>query len=309
MREYKLMYFDETISFLYARTKPSISECRQIHEITVKFAFALGDVNLCPTEKSDEEKLQIICGNDKIRHLNQITTVRGNQPDHILVIKDRRNTVYTDSFFNFISDHIGIILRMSHYVNDTVIEAKPDNVKKNVATSKDIKQNGTSAEPNLEPLSGSNWLNDIIINEYNSLLMNKFTDVFVFSTYFSQSFFTLNRDYENLKGYTKSKDIFECRIVFFPLLEHSHWFVAVYESKNNDFYILDPYTRDQPVENTINEHLMRLEKIETYYLKKHYEIKKQKEWTEASRRVYMPPNIPEQVDGHNCGVFLLEFTR
>ena len=302
-------YCDETISFLYARTKPSISECKQIHDMTYKSDFVLGDLNLCCTEESDEQKLQIICGKDKIRHLNQITTVRGNQPDHILVTKDRRFTVHTDAYFNFVSDHKGIILRMSHYVNDRVLETKPDYVEKNVSAPKDLKQNKTSSDLNLEPLSGNNWLNDIIINEYNSLLMNKFTDIFIYPSYFSQSLFTLNRDYENLKRYTRSKDIFAFRIIMFPLIELSHWFLAVYEVENNYFYMLDPYTRDQPTEHTINEHMMRLEKIETCYLQKHYENQKQKEWAETSRSVKIPPAIPEQMDGHNCGIFLLEFAR
>ena len=77
-------YLDETISFLYARTTPSVKEAKEIHEMTKKSYYLLGDLNLCGTEDSDEQKLGIICGKDKIRHLNQITTVRGNQPDHSL---------------------------------------------------------------------------------------------------------------------------------------------------------------------------------------------------------------------------------
>ena len=139
--------------------------------------------------------------------------------------------------------------------------------------------------------------------------MNKFPDVFIFTSYFSQSFFTLNRGYESVKNYTKSRDIFECRLVIFPLISHSHWFLAVYEVAENNLYILDPYTKDQPAQHTINEHMERLQKIERLYLMKHFETQKQEDWKDVLKGVKMPPIIPEQLDGHNCGVFLLEFTR
>ena len=302
-------YSEERISFLYARTTPSIKEAKEIYEITKTSSYLLGDLNLCGTEESDEQKLKIICGKDKIRHLNQITTVRGNQPDHIIVAKDRKHTVYSDSFFNYASDHKGIILRISHYANDEVIEDMSGTDHIIIEPSPEEIQKVPQTKLNQEPLEGTNWLDDIIINEYCSLLMQKFSDIFVYSTYFSQSFFTLNRDYENVKRYSKSTDIFKCRIVMFPLLELSHWFLAVYEVEDNKLYIMDPYTQNQSHDHIFNEHMQRLKKIETYFLQKHFESEKQDKWVNALLSVKMPPAIPEQLDGHNCGVFLLEFAR
>ena len=118
------VYYDEKITFIYSRTKPSLKEAKEIHEMTKLSVYILGDINLCVTEDTDEQKLELICGKNKLRHLNQITTVRGNQPDHILVAKDKRHAVHSDCYFNFASDHKAIVLRMSHFINNKIIDMK-----------------------------------------------------------------------------------------------------------------------------------------------------------------------------------------
>ena len=141
------------------------------------------------------------------------------------------------------------------------------------------------------------------------MLTTRFSDIFIFSTYFTQSFFTFDQGYESVARYTKSTDIFECRFVLFPLLELSHWFLAVMEFENNLLYILDPFTGNQSTEDISRDHMNRLEKLETCYLQIHFENKYQQDWIEIQKSVKMPPRIPEQWDGHNCGIYLLEFGR
>ena len=262
-------YYDERITFIYSRVTPSMKDTSKICEITKHSNFILGDLNLNVLEEADEQKLNLICGTDKIKHLNQITTVRGNQPDHILVLKDKRHSIYTNAYFNFASDHKSIVMRMSRYVNDKIIEADQS------CNDQPRKMSNINLEKsNFDSLDGYNWLNDTVINEYNSLLMEKYTDTFVFSSFFSESFLTLDRGYEHVSRYTKSLDIFNCRLVLFPLLESSHWFLAVMQLDQNQLYILDPFIVNQSTQDIIDNHMKRLEKIENEYLKIHFEKNK-----------------------------------
>ena len=45
----------------------------------------------------------------------------------------------------------------------------------------------------LKTLDGSTWLNDLVINDYGELLIKACPDVFVFSSYFSTSFYNKKR--------------------------------------------------------------------------------------------------------------------
>ena len=97
-------------SFVYCRTTPNIQECQWIKEKT-KEAFVIGDLNLNKTIEDQKNKIIDICGMDKKCLLYENTTKYANQLDHILGPWDQK--VFTTSFFNFISDHKTIVLRIS----------------------------------------------------------------------------------------------------------------------------------------------------------------------------------------------------
>ena len=175
--------------------------------------------------------------------------------------------------------------------------------------TKSSNRDNSEATSDLDLLNGNNWLNDVIINKYMDMLMNQFTDIFIFSTFFSQSYFTRDQGYESVARYTKNCDLFEYRVVLFPLLELSHWFLGVMEFQENRLYILDPYSKNQLSEAIMSDHMERLRKLESGFLKKTYENEEHGNWNAIQKSVMMPPSIPEQWDGHNCGVFLLEFSR
>ena len=52
-----------------------------------------------------------------------------------------------------------------------------------------------------------------------------------------------------------------------------------------------------------------LKKLENEFLKLHYEKKYSLSWRTMKKSVVLPPNIPEQEDGWNCGVHMLEMAR
>ena len=143
--------------------------------------------------------------------------------------------------------------------------------------------NKAKNKTDLDLLDKNNWLNDVIINQYMDMLINQFTDIFIFPTFFSQAFLTLNRNYESLARHTNNYNIFNCRLVLFPLLELSHWFLAVMDFKERHFYILDPYIKNQEPGEIYTDHMQQLKKLESEFLKLHYENEELEEWTELKK--------------------------
>ena len=336
----KVSYCDEIISFIYCNASPSVKDVQELKRMTGNSDYILGDINLDPENLEQRRKLEDICGKEKMMHLRSITRGRKNQLDHIIIKKDLKHCVYSDSFHNFVSDHRAIIMRKSHFANDEVlykseIKEKDDKRSDEVFKIPKIKVAGTKSEktaenkpikrgrqkkikattdnskqpPKFWRLNGTNWLDDDIVNQFSELMMKKHQDLYVFPTYFNLSFFSLNRGYETVKKFDKSPDMFSSRLVMFPMLEHCHWFLCVYQPHESILYILDPYVKEDTINNILEQHTNSLVKLEQEFLKPHFERKRNMILQDLIKTVVLPPSIPEQMDGHNCGPFMLEFER
>ena len=149
-------------------------------------------------------------------------------------------------------------------------------------------------------------MNDHVINEYFKIILSKYRDIFIFTTWFSEAFLTLNRGYETVSRYTRSANIFDFRLVLFPLLQTSHWFLSVFDFENKELYILDPYVEEKNENFVVSEHMKELDKLERDYLLIHFtKTYPQESWTHLKKFVKIPPLIPQQEDGWNCGVFFM----
>ena len=108
-----------SFNFVYCRSTPNTNKCEFIRKQT-KDSFVLGDLNLNKLFKDQHEKILNICGKDKVILLSENTTKNHNQLDHILGPGDQ--LVFTTSFYNFISDHKSIVLRIplsdTHFIED-----------------------------------------------------------------------------------------------------------------------------------------------------------------------------------------------
>ena len=180
------------------------------------------------------------------------------------------------------------------------IEDESEDMKKSDSMS------STESLDKWKTLDGSSWLKDDVVNDYGDLLMKECPDVFVFSSFFSASFYIHNRSFATVNKFSRRKNIFNYRIVIFPLFELSHWFLAVMNNVSRELMILDPYN---PSNYVLNKHKKRLEKLENDYLKIFYEEKNNDEWISIEKIVKLPPDIPSQSDGSSCGVFMLQFAR
>ena len=329
-----LRWNSHQLSFVYSCFTPSKKENLEMEAYTRKSDFLIGDINLDASKDSDKRRLSELCGKSKLQHLNQVTTEQGNQLDHILVNKNLKHIVFTDTFFNLASDHKTIVLRISHYANDErslttdldvqikkgtseMTNENTSNMKNVIAvedndediTDESLNRN-TSINSRLSLLDGTNWLNGTVIDSYCDLLMRESNNCYIFSTLFSQYLFTLRKSYGEVNQWNKSSNIFNERIVLFPLFELSHWFLGVLEFKDKNIYILDPYVpQSKSIRSIKLEHKQRLEKLESEYLQPHFENLTGQSWESLTKNVSMYPEIPKQMDMSSCGIFLLKFAR
>ena len=299
------VYNRDIISFIYCNKTPNNGEVNKIIMETSKSGSILGDFNLNPENQQEKEKLDAICGKTKMIHFRGITTVRQNQLDHVIIEKCKKYQIWSDAFFNYVSDHKCIVMRQSHYANDEIEMRTKVDIKK----EKNYPVESPDARPKYYRLTHEFWLDDEIINKYSELINKKFNDVYIFPTYFCLQFITQRKSYEDVKKFDKSGGLFSLRIVMIPLLQQSHWFLCVMEYEKNRLYILDPYTKEKDANDIVREHQLTLNKIETGFLKLHMKNKFRKSLRSLNKDVLLPPSIPEQDDGFNCGCFLLQFER
>ena len=298
----------EIITFTYFSQTPSLEEVSYICKLTNKSHYILGDLNLNNEIPEQMQKLNQICGSSKILHLRSVTTVRQNQLDHIIVERNKKYKVYSDSFFNFVSDHKTIIIRISQYINDEIHCKEKEEIE--ICSNKSDSEDTYSEErPPFESLLGETWVNDEVVNGFGDLLMKKYRGIFIFSTYFCHFFFTLKRDYKDLKTYDKSGGLFECRAVMIPILQHCHWFLCVLEYQRGLLYILDPLLDKDNQKNLVSQHQATLAKLEKDFLEVHMRRKHHRTLNPLIKSVQIPPTIPEQKDGFNCAPFMLQFER
>ena len=85
--------------------------------------------------------------------------------------------------------------------------------------------------------------------------------------------------------------------------------MACINNDTNELSIYDPFIQGTPTSILAEQHMLWLEKLENEFLKP-YTIEKGKEdWLSLHKKINLPPEIPEQLDSWNCGIFMIEFIR
>ena len=289
-----------------------------------------------------------MCDKERILALTDITTISKypDQLDHIIVRKSIKHLIITDCYFNFISDHKTIVLRISSFANDEPLETpqriavdkstndisintslqhefkasdkasekiKPELEKKTKEIKKEHDQSipitSTLSQLNLNSLKGNNWISNFLIDDYCELLMAKYNNVFIFSSLFTESFFNRNKPFNHVSRYCKNTNILEMKLVFFPILNSSHWFLACLNNESHEICIYDPYLQGVTTTILTDQHMIWLNKLEKDFLKLYNKSRVINDWIPLSKKVMLPPEIPEQLDGFNCGIFMIEFMR
>ena len=341
------------ICFLYFREKPTQQEILKTSKIWKDCDLLMGDFNLKPNIASDKKLLNFICGTTYQLALNEDTTVHG-QPDHVILHKRFESKSYATSFFNFISDHKSAVIRiglMQNTFDPTFVEKKNFNAEKHLKKlkskvehsnlSSQFKMKSTIVEDlthfeneeptedsivNIDKLHGSNWLDDTVINEYGKILQEQFKDtIIVFETHFLEQL--TRHGYKGVRRWAKNVNIFDKQLVFYPMFENYHWFLAVQNNDERKMTMFEPYVpldevRHPPKLRKFNPSLRQMKSSKLDMItKKHMErlslvhnefvMKNEKLPTGLTFKqiVLCAPDIPHQSNSYDCGVFLLQFMK
>ena len=174
----------------------------------------------------------------------------------------------------------------------------------------------------LSRLNPGCWLNDEIINLYMRLLQERDTRLHAEgkekypSCHFLNSFFlsklykdTGSYDYESVRRWTAPgrlkaigqtrKSILDCEKIIIPVNQSNvHWVLAVIDLKNKRFEYFDSlYGEDDACLDFLSQYLM-----DEFKNKRNEERPDILEWPKVYQK-----SIPKQVNGYDCGVFLILF--
>ena len=101
------------IGFLYCRSTPTIKEIEAIKKEFSECTVLLGDLNLSHRVTEEKKKIDMLCEPSRFNSLTEITrTESNNQLDYIILHKKFRDSYFSTSYFNFISDHKAITVRL-----------------------------------------------------------------------------------------------------------------------------------------------------------------------------------------------------
>lgn len=154
----------------------------------------------------------------------------------------------------------------------------------------------------IDTLKGLNWLNDSVINFYMQMIVKRSKKTGYPKVYAANTFFypkLMSSGHSRLKRWTKNIDIFSMDLILIPVHLGMHWCLAVV-----DFRKLGVYYYDSMGGNNQN----CLEAILQYLKHEHRE----KKGTNLNVRRYstkIVKNIPQQLNGSDCGVFSCKFAE
>lgn len=161
----------------------------------------------------------------------------------------------------------------------------------------------TVTRKDMETLAGLNWLNDEVINFYMNLLMERgrtqpgLPSVYAFNTFFYPKL--LSGGHSALKRWTRRVDIFAHDLLLVPVHLGVHWCLAVIDFRDRTIRYYDS------MGGRNDECLKALGK----YLREESKDKKKKELDLTDWTYETVKDIPQQMNGSDCGMFALKYAE
>ncbi|XP_060518613.1 uncharacterized protein LOC132697273 [Cylas formicarius] len=164
------------------------------------------------------------------------------------------------------------------------------------------KFNLTITRRDLMTLHSLNWLNDEVINFYMNLIIQRGLDpkwprAYAFNTFF---FPKLMRDGpQSLRRWTKKVDLFSYDLVCFPIHLGMHWCMAIvdFRSRTISYYDSMGSSNDRCLQALRN------------YLEAEHLDKKKCEFDTTNFTLINREDIPQQMNGSDCGMFSCTFAE
>ena len=262
-------------AFIYTRHTPTKKQVNDIVQDLSNIDLIMGDLNLDPRKQEDRAKLDMLCKNREMV-LNETTTIRFNQLDHILLNNSKFGSFYATSYHNYTTDHSCITARIGKMDNNLKIpflqklSSTPEKITKkvnqiktqdtmkkrqseesttNLRKNKKINiirkevieskrsEDGANNDFDLSCLNSPNWLNDEVINNYLQLLKKENQSVFMFTTFFFTAF--QRKGFNGVMNYYRSYNILSYKMILIPIHHSNHWFLIEYNGK--ELVSFDPY--------------------------------------------------------------------
>lgn len=154
----------------------------------------------------------------------------------------------------------------------------------------------------IQTLAGLNWLNDEVINFYMNLLIvrgtgDKFPKVHAMNTFFYPKL--ISGGHASLKRWTRKIDIFAMDVVVVPIHLGIHWCMSIIDFRDKTIRYFDSMGSPNP------KCLVALRK----YLEDESVDKKKKPYDTSDWKLESVKDIPQQMNGSDCGVFSCMFAE
>lgn len=155
----------------------------------------------------------------------------------------------------------------------------------------------------MSTLFGLNWLNDEIINFYMELIVQRskeredYPSVHAMNTFFYPRLST--QSYTSVRRWTKKVDIFSKDIVLYPIHLNVHWCLALADFRSKEIRYYDSMGGENP------ECLVTLKN----YLMSEHKNKKGSDIDLSDWKLLFISDIPQQMNGSDCGVFTCKFAE
>ncbi|XP_051947993.1 sentrin-specific protease 1-like isoform X2 [Xyrauchen texanus] len=161
----------------------------------------------------------------------------------------------------------------------------------------------TITRKDLQTLNHLNWLNDEVINFYMNMLVERSKQPYLPSVYTFNTFFfpkLRSSGYSAVRRWTKKVDIFSVDIILVPVHLGVHWCLSVVDLRKKSITYFDSMGGS-------NDEACR---ILLKYLKQESDDKRGQdldtsEWTLKSKK----RNIPQQMNGSDCGMFTCKYAE
>nr|XP_022308808.1 sentrin-specific protease 1-like [Crassostrea virginica] len=154
----------------------------------------------------------------------------------------------------------------------------------------------------MESLSGLNWLNDEIINFYMNQLVERGErdgkpKVYAFNTFFYPK--VMGQGHDSVRRWTRRVDIFSKDYILIPVHLGMHWCLAVIDFKKKMIRYFDSMGgNNQGCLNALKEYLCA-ESLD----------KKKQKFDLSEWRTEIAKDIPQQMNGSDCGMFACKFAE
>lgn len=155
----------------------------------------------------------------------------------------------------------------------------------------------------LATLADLNWLNDEVINFYMNLLIargtssDKYPNVHAMNTFFYPKL--LSGGHSSLKRWTRKVDIFAQDLVVVPIHLDIHWCMSIIDFRDKSIRYYDSMGSSNP---------KCLAALKQYLLDESLDKKKQS-YDMSDWKLQSAKNIPQQMNGSDCGVFSCMFAE